>query len=766
MREIGLRWMVVFILVLVSMTPEAEGGVLPEGSAPVPLECTAFPNKTCAVVWRNWNLVDVETLAEVLQTTPTEVSSLAESLGLPPYRQPAWKTSQIYITLLRRNWHLLPYEQLLTLLEMSAEKLAFHLQEDDFLFIKLGSLKPKCQPVYFSPLTPQVQEQVRKWRETVENQLGGKMTLDTVSRLAFIEELTQTDSAVPQGKEIPSRFQIRYAYSYFAMFGDPLADDDAVLYPDGLLQKLQRSGANGVWLHVVLRDLVPGGVFPEWGEGHEKRIANLRKLVERAKRFGIQIYLYINEPRTVKADFFSVPGREAMRGVQRGEHYSLCTSNPTVRQWLSDSLAFLFREVPSLGGIFTITASENQTSCVSHGHQAQCPRCSQRDYAEILAEVNAAMEEGVHRSAPDAKVLVWDWGWHGHGLATDVIAKLPKNVWLMTVSEWGLPIQRGGISSAVGEYSLSAVGPGPRAEKHWDAARQAGLKTAAKVQLGTSWEIASVPYVPAMDLVARHCHRLASSGVDGLMLGWSLGGYPSPNLSLPQYFDREPIPTVDAVLEEMARQRFGDGASLARAGWSHISTAYEEYPFHISVVYTAPIQMGPANPLYLQPTGYAATMVGIPYDDWNAWRGIYPPEIWIAQFRKVSQGMFQGTALLKDAARLAPVSQRLECEKDARYAEVVGIHCASVANQAEFILLRNTWRNADTSSDTRKELALRMIKLLQEEIQLARQEYPLTQQDATIGFESTNHYWFVPQDLVEKMVSCQNMITELETTLE
>ena len=33
----------------------------------------------------------------------------------------------------------------------------------------------------------------------------------------------------------------------------------------------------------------------------------------------------------------------------------------------------------------------------------------------------------------------------------------------MSVSEWDKPIERGGIKTKVGEYSISAVGPGPRA---------------------------------------------------------------------------------------------------------------------------------------------------------------------------------------------------------------------------------------------------------------------------------------------------------------
>ncbi len=43
-----------------------------------------------------------------------------------------------YVTLIRRNWQLLPYEQLLELLEMTPEQLAFTLREDDYLWVKLG----------------------------------------------------------------------------------------------------------------------------------------------------------------------------------------------------------------------------------------------------------------------------------------------------------------------------------------------------------------------------------------------------------------------------------------------------------------------------------------------------------------------------------------------------------------------------------------------------------------------------------------------------
>ena len=138
-------------------------------------------------------------------------------------------------------------------------------------------------------------------------------------------------------------------------------------------------------------------------------------------------------------------GREELAGVSGGSRSTaLCTSHPEVRRWMSDALAHLFRSVPDLAGVFTITASENLTNCASYGNWKSCPRCKNRSDAEIIGEVNATIAEGVHRGNPKANVIVWDWGWRGHGDGSEIIALLPKNVWLMSVSEWALPIERGG----------------------------------------------------------------------------------------------------------------------------------------------------------------------------------------------------------------------------------------------------------------------------------------------------------------------------------
>lgn len=740
---------------------------LPEGSAPPPVVSRHFPDRLHEFVWRNWNLVEPAKLAKVVGASAQDIVVIAESMGLPPATDiPKEQKSRGYITVIRRNWHLLPYDQLLELLDMTPERLVFTLREDDGVWAKLGSLKPKCEPLRYHPPDEAARHRAAEIKLVIEEFFGEELRRPAAPRFEFIRQLSDPlPSYSPPKSEEEQPLSLRYIYSYFSLFGDPLLNPKLDPYPDGLLQRLSNLGINGVWLHVLLRDMAPGGdAFPEFGDGHERRLATLRALVERAKKYGIGVYLYMNEPRAMPPDdarfrsFFQAPGRTEMAGARHGEYTAMCTSHPAVRKWMGDSLAYLFREVPDLAGVFTISAAEGLTNCASQGNQKSCPQCKNRTDADIIAEVNRVIAEGVHRGNPKANVLAWDWGWRGNGDGSEIIAKLPKSVWLMSVSEWAIPLDRGGVKTVVGEYALSAGGPGPRATRHWKQAKKAGLKTAAKVQLNNSWELSTVPYLPVMDLVAEHCHNLASANIDGMMLSWSLGGYPSPNLEIAARFRVQPTPTVDEVLEAVAVEHYGtEGAPLARKAWTAFSNAFREYPFSIGVVYNCPVQMGPANPLYLEKTGYRAAMTGIPYDDLTTWRGPYPPEVFASQFEKMAQGWQSGLPLLKAAVEKAPPARRDEAQAELRFAEAAYTHFQSVANQSRFVLARDALvdSKSDLTAEQQAKLRSDIRHCLESEITLARQLFTLARQDSRIGFEAANHYFYVPLDLMEKVINCQ-----------
>ena len=76
------------------------------------------------VLLRNFGLVSNQKLAEVLGTDTETVLREAERLGIEKIEYDSnWKKLG-YINIIKNNWHLLPYSQLLELLEMSEEELA------------------------------------------------------------------------------------------------------------------------------------------------------------------------------------------------------------------------------------------------------------------------------------------------------------------------------------------------------------------------------------------------------------------------------------------------------------------------------------------------------------------------------------------------------------------------------------------------------------------------------------------------------------------
>lgn len=737
--------------------------VFPDDKPQLAIPDKHFPTRLHAFVWRNWESVTLERMARTVGTTPRNIRRLGLSMGLPeqPARVAEFKTRG-YVTIIRHNWHLLPYEQLLTLLDWDVRTLDFHLNEDDFLFIKLGNFKPVCEPIPYVEPDAATQARCAEIKSVVASHFGGQLNQPGQPRFDFVRTLSQPDKSRPSSTAVAGPDdQVRFLYSYFALYGDPLSDSQLDPFPDGLLQRLSASGVNGIWIQALLRQISPPtSTFPEFGEGYETRLKNLRQLVERANRFGIKLYLYISEPRAMPPAFFK--GREHLKGVTLRGFNTLCTSAPEVRQWVEDSLAYVFKEVPGLGGVFTISKCENPTSCYSDcvvNEASSCPRCSKRTGPEVTAEINNTIAAGVWRGNPNAKVIIWDWIWPDEWFEP-IVRELPRNAYLMTVSEWDKPIVRGGVASKVNEYSLSAVGPSERARYRWALARKYGLKTSAKVQVNTTWELSTLPYLPVMNLVAQHCENLTRENVNALMLSWSLGGCPSPNLKLVRLFSQRPPPTVHEALTQVATECYGPAAAAdILEAWGKFSDVFTEYPFNPTSLYFCPIQLGPANLLYPVPTGYAATMVGYAYDDLKSWVTIYPADVFGSQFETIAEGWQPGLAAFERAlGKTRTKLQAVNARTDFRIAEAAFLHFKSVANQVRFTQARNALRQPALSAAQRQSYRDKIESAAREEIRLAQRIYQLAKEDSRIGFEATNQYHYLPLDLVEKVVNCDYVL--------
>jgi hypothetical protein len=192
-----------------------------------------------------------------------------------------------------------------------------------------------------------------------------------------------------------------------------------------------------------------------------------------------------------------------------------------------------------------------------------------------------------------------------------------------------------------------------------------------------------------------------------------------------------------------------------------MSRAFAEYPYQGTVVYQCPVQMGPANLLYPAATGYRSTMVGFPYDDLEGWRGPYPARVFADQFEKVARGWERGLVELQTAVAQAPTSLRSEAETELRFAQAARLHFQSVANQARFVLFRDALADATRPlPPARRQPTIDQLRVVvEDEIRIAKQLFTLARIDSRIGFEASNQYYYLPLDLVEKVIDCEDALS-------
>ena len=829
-----------------------------------------FPSRLHAVIFRNWDIVPHERLAKVLETDGETIERAGKELGLPKTKslKPEAIRRNVEIVL-RRNWPLLPRNQIEGLLNFSPAEFDDFLSKEIFLRALLAGPPPGLTPLKFEKPGPETQARVKRFGVQVRKHLKQAGDTPEEPRLAFIAELSQAhhpadfirgtkpqagdadlrngwlieipggtndflknaamdfadycreihhtgkipirDQVVP-GSHAPKKhsvlltlswetvprqpesyilqisqngisirsasdiglarglvelerrmagrggpflsptsetnspsFSPRYVSSYFSLMTDPLGHDLDYGFPDGYLNEIFHQDAEGIWLYVLLNDLVPSPVFEGMGTGGEVRLQRLRDLVKRAARRGLKVYLYLNEPRAQFLPFFEK--HPEVKGQAEGNTAALCTSTELVQKHLRGSCETLFREVPGLGGVFVITASENLSNCYSHTRNPTCPRCSQRTPSEVIAESIRCMSEGVWAADPKARFIVWDWSWHsvlGEKAPEQIIQRLPKGVALMADFERGTRIERGGIPMNVEEYSISTIGPSPRAKIRSEQAKQFDLDFLAKIQLSTTWECGTVPFIPVPNLLARKAQAMRGIGVSGTMATWTIGSYPSPNTEAFALQNWNPQLSETEVLRRIAARRYGaDAVASAVRGWTKLSEAFtEEFPFFAT--YNPPLQHGPSLPLYCRdiPPPFGNASLFNCKDDWRNWPSPYSPALTVKLLHHLCDRWDEG---LKDLREVVEKSgtRRAQAERDYGVAWMVGYHWRAYAKALEFYGARDG--NDPTT----------MRRIAAEELKASEAAFRLVRADSRFGWEAELQYFYRPQDVLERLISLE-----------
>ena len=156
-------------------------------------------------------------------------------------------------------------------------------------------------------------------------------------------------------------------------------------------------------------------------------------------------------------------------------------------------------------------------------------------------------------------------------------------------------------------------------------------------------------------------------------------------------------------------------------------------------------------------------MIGFPYDDVDGWRGPYPGEVFAGQFEKLAAGWRAGLAELGKAVAKAPPECLPAARAELAFARAAGLHFRSVANQTRFVLARNALAAAGPAAPaaTRNALTEQMRQAAQDELAVAAELFTLAGADSRIGYEASNHYYYLPIDLAEKVLNCRHVLDKL-----
>ena len=808
-----------------------------------------FPTLMQTFIFRNWEMVHKSRLAKVLGTSVEHVETEAGRMGLKEQGDTDIWLEKGYITIIRANWHLLPYHQLLELLGWPEEKLARVLKDDDFLDIKLGRFKPASKELKYQALTEKEIKETEKIKAAMEQLFmlegndtkapfdfwsceeaapvrkeanAGQVTVDgtwcitdntgspevaimaerfTASmqkdwdvaltdagdkkiiletapdKTGEYHEITVHDSTIvikggdkegilrglyrlediaktnggpyfDKGTFVREpRFKARILYSFCGLYEMAFDVDSRTYCPDSLLEKYARMGVNGIYLAGVLYRLAEFPYAPELSEGWQQRLKNLREFTERAAKYSIKIYLYLNEPRNVPLSVFEK--HPDMKGAVEigGRNACICLTSPKTREFLHNAVVKVCESAPLLGGIFTITMSENLTNCKARGTQveAPCEKCRDIPTWDLISTVNSIIAGAAHSVNPAMDIMAWDCAWdpdrQASQAARNCILGIPEDVAILCQREESIPFSRGGIQNKVIDYSLSVEGLSEKSRQMWKWAKELGHETAVKMQINNTWECSTTPYLPVFRTLFHIMGEVAAAKIDHLLLSWTLGGYPSPNIKLisETFFVENGNTGID--LEKALETVYGEKADRIRKATDIFCDAFGEFPFDIDVAYNGPQNAGPANIFYHQPTDYEATMTCYSYDDLEGWRSLYPREIFRQQFRKVSEKWQEGLALLDPGDELSDISY------------VSYSLLRSSYNIIHFVMLRDSYM--EKRDDTvRREI----LQVLEEERELAVKVYEIMTRRPEIGYEAANHYYFSQTSMIEKVVNCDWLI--------
>ncbi|MBO7146379.1 MAG: hypothetical protein J6W81_01365 [Lentisphaeria bacterium] len=386
-------------------------------------------------------------------------------------------------------------------------------------------------------------------------------------------------------------------------------DEGAEAYPEPFLDRYASEGINAVWVKALKLNRIS---LTEWHPDDElekrRRYASIQGIVDRCRRYGIRVFLYFVVPEGIYPGT-SLWEQEDMKGPVIAGRADLC---PAFSGWNYhyDSFRQILSALPGLGGFLLIVEGEGAAICsnVLRSGGKMCQERCHLSVGEVFVKEIEAIYQGMQSVDPSAELICWfylPWDIEWKAFHEEILQKAPEGVIFQYNAESGsFPLQLG-KPRFIGDYWQCISEPAPNYKIFAGYSKRYKRRCSAKIMVGASHEVGSIPYVPVPALLYRKYKKLIELGTTDVMQVWGTGGTPGMmNFTAGRLaFTDFSVTTEEDFLRSMANTLWANiPADEIIEAWRYFSDSYENYyPYSNMIQYYGPVADGINWPLYAYP---------------------------------------------------------------------------------------------------------------------------------------------------------------------
>ncbi len=401
---------------------------------------------------------------------------------------------------------------------------------------------------------------------------------------------------------------------------EELASDEE-FYPDGYLNKLMHDGVNCIWITSDYASLIKSSFITEFGQDSEKRIAKLNATIERCALYGIQVFLFLIEPISLKESEFTRKFPDLYKkypqvmGNSTAGPTAFCTYTEFGEQYLAEAVKLLFTSAPKLGGIISITHGERVTSCAntwpdSKGEWSNnCPHCKEKSQSEIVAHTVKIIVDAMKSVASDAQFISWTYAHRGKPLSTveEYVEKVPQDAVMMQNFEDDGRVYQLGKKRFALDYYLCYKGPSDMFKFTAKKAKQFDKTLYAKMQVCCSHELATMPFIPVPGIIYDKIVRAKNLGVTGVMESWFFGNYPCIMTKAVELLSTNfRYQSKNQFIKSLSSLYFKkENVDMAAQAFALFEKGYSAYPVNVMFNYYGPMHDGIVWDYALKPRNFS-----------------------------------------------------------------------------------------------------------------------------------------------------------------